>query len=125
MHTVRVDKWLWAVRLYKTRSLAADACKAGKVKIDGVAVKPSRDIKEGDILYIQQTPVTRTVKVINPIKNRVGAKLVPDHMEDMTPQEEYDKLKMIQELNYERRDRGLGRPTKKERRIIDKLKRKE
>ncbi len=122
LNLIRIDKWLWAVRLYKTRSLAADACKAGKVKIDGQAVKASREIKVGEVISIQQTPIVKTVEVKNIIKNRVGAKLVADNMIDLTPEEEYNKLKLMNELNYEKRDRGIGRPTKKERRDIDQLK---
>jgi ribosome-associated heat shock protein Hsp15 len=122
LEEIRIDKWLWAVRLFKTRTLATEACKVGKIKIDGKSVKASREIKVGETISIQQNPITKTVQVKNIIKNRVGAKLVADHMIDLTPQEEYDKLKLMNELNYEKRDRGVGRPTKKERRIITKLK---
>jgi ribosome-associated heat shock protein Hsp15 len=120
--TVRIDKWLWAVRVYKTRNQAADACRAGKVKIDGIAVKPSRDVKPGDVIEISMAPIKKTLEVIEPIKNRVGAKLVPEFARDLTPQSEYDKLKLINEMNFEHRDRGTGRPTKKQRRLIDYLK---
>jgi ribosome-associated heat shock protein Hsp15 len=120
--SVRIDKWLWSVRVYKTRNQAADACRAGKVKMDGIAVKPSRDIKPGDVIEISITPIKKTLEVIEPIKNRVGAKLVPEFARDLTPQEEYDKLKLINEMNFEHRDRGTGRPTKKQRRLIDYLK---
>jgi ribosome-associated heat shock protein Hsp15 len=120
--SVRIDKWLWSVRIYKTRNQAAEACRAGKVKMDGMAVKPSRDVKAGDVIEISVAPIKRTVEVIEPIKNRVGAKLVPQFANDLTPQEEYDKLKLINEMNFERRDRGTGRPTKKQRRLIDYLK---
>jgi ribosome-associated heat shock protein Hsp15 len=122
LEEIRIDKWLWAVRLFKTRTLATEACKVGKIKIDGKSVKASREIKVGETISIQQNPITKTVQVKNIIKNRVGAKLVADYMIDLTPQEEYDKLKLMNELNYEKRDRGVGRPTKKERRIITKLK---
>ena len=111
--TIRIDKWLWAIRIYKTRSLASEACRAGKVKISGITVKPSREIKAGDIIVINLSPLTKTVEVLEPIKNRVGAKLVPQFANDLTPQEEYDKVKLINEMNFERRDRGSGRPTKK------------
>jgi len=120
--TVRIDKWLWAVRVYKTRNQAAEACRAGKVKMDGLAVKPSRDIKAGDLIEISVPPIKRIFEVLEPIKNRVGAKLVAQFARDLTPQQEYDKLKLINEMNFERRDRGTGRPTKKERRLIDYLK---
>lgn len=120
--TVRIDKWLWSVRVYKTRNQAADACRAGKVKMDGIAVKPSRDVKPGDVIEISMAPIKKTLEVIEPIKNRVGAKLVPEFANDLTPQSEYDKLKLINEMNFEHRDRGTGRPTKKQRRLIDYLK---
>ncbi len=122
MESIRIDKWLWAVRLFKTRNQAADACRAGKIKINGMPVKPSREILTGDVITVQDNPITKTVEVKTVIKNRVGAKLVSENMIDHTPQEEYDKQKMMHEMNYERRDRGAGRPTKKERRTITKLK---
>lgn len=120
--SVRIDKWLWSVRVYKTRNQAADACRAGKVKMDGIAVKPSRDVKPGDVIEISMAPIKKILEVIEPIKNRVGAKLVPEFANDLTPQSEYDKLKLINEMNFEHRDRGTGRPTKKQRRLIDYLK---
>lgn len=119
---LRIDKWLWAVRIYKTRTLAGDSCRAGKVKIDGIAVKPSRSVKAGDVLVVSIGPLTRTLKVKALIHNRVSAKLVPDSLEDLTPVEEYERIKFMHELNAEKRDRGTGRPTKKDRRIIDRLK---
>ncbi len=121
--TVRIDKWLWAVRFYKTRTQAADACKGGKVKIDGVNAKPSREIKAGDVIELHHNYIRRAVKVKVAAKNRVAAKLVSGLMEDMTPAEEFEKLEMMKQLNQEKRDRGTGRPTKKDRRIIDKIKR--
>lgn len=120
--SIRIDKWLWAVRIFKTRTLAADACKGGKVKIADKQVKASRDIKVGDEIRIHQGVYSKTVKVTQVIKNRVSAKLAVDAVEDLTPQSEYDKLKMLHEVNYERRDRGIGRPTKKDQRTISKLK---
>lgn len=119
---LRIDKWLWAVRIYKTRTLAGDACRAGKVKIDGKAVKPSRILKAGDEISISLGPLNKKVRVIELIHNRVSAKLVPGLLEDLTPPEEYERIKFMQELNAEKRDRGTGRPTKKERRLIDRLK---
>lgn len=118
----RIDKWLWAIRIYKTRTLATDACKAGKIKINGQAVKPSRELKLLEVITISQSPLTKTVRVKTLIHNRVSAKLVPENAEDLTPAAEYDKLKLMQEVNGERRDRGIGRPTKKQRRLIDLLK---
>lgn len=119
---LRIDKWLWAARIYKTRTMAGEACRAGKIKIDGIAVKPSRIIKPEDVITVSLGPLTRTVKVKALIHNRVSAKLVPESLEDLTPAEEYERIKFMQELNAERRDRGTGRPTKKERRLIDRLK---
>jgi ribosome-associated heat shock protein Hsp15 len=120
---IRIDKWLWAVRLYKTRSIATEACRAGRVKIHDQAVKPSREIKAGDILAISLPPIVKTVKVLIPQGNRVSAKLVPGLMEDLTPAEEYEKLKQKGEEEFEFRMRGTGRPTKRQRREIEYLKR--
>jgi ribosome-associated heat shock protein Hsp15 len=122
MESVRLDKWLWAVRLFKTRSLATEACRGGKVKMQGANAKPSREIKEGDEVEVIQSGIRKKVRVKQVVKNRVGAKLVPDLMEDLTPQEELEKLDMMRQLNYEKRSRGTGRPTKKDRRMIDRLK---
>ncbi len=119
---IRIDKWLWAARIYKTRTQAADACKKGRVKIDDQVVKASRELKEGELVSIKLDQLTKTVKVIGLIKNRVSAKMLDDVYEDCTPNEEYERLQMLREFNYERRDRGIGRPTKKERRLIDILK---
>ena len=94
--SIRIDKWLWAVRVFKTRSQAADACKAGKVRMEGLLVKASREVKPGDIIEVQIGPLKKEVEVINPIKNRVSAKLVADHMKDLTPEEEYERVKMPQ-----------------------------
>lgn len=118
----RIDKWLWSVRLFKTRSQATEACRSGKITIDDQSMKPSREARIGDIIVIRQGPLTKTVQVKELLKSRVGAKLVPDYMVDLTPEEEYTKLQMMREVNFEIRDRGIGRPTKKERRIIDRLK---
>ena len=119
---LRIDKWLWAVRIYKTRTLAGDSCRAGKVKMDENAVKPSRALKLGDVMTVSIGPLIRTLKVKALIHNRVSAKLVPESLEDLTPVEEYERIKFMHELNAEKRDRGTGRPTKKDRRFIDKLK---
>ena len=120
---VRIDKWLWSVRVFKTRSMATEACRSGKVKIDGQVIKPSRDVKHNEIISIVINPhFTRTMKVLEKLANRISAKLVPQFAEDLTPPEEYDKLKRLNELSWEVRDRGIGRPTKKLRRMIDKLK---
>jgi ribosome-associated heat shock protein Hsp15 len=119
---IRIDKWLWAVRIFKTRSLASDACRSGKVKILDQAVKPSHEVKIDEVITVAQSPITKTVKVVAVIGNRVSAKLVPGAMEDLTPQEEYQKLKLMKEMNFEYRERGIGRPTKRERREIEFLK---
>ncbi|HZK08074.1 MAG TPA: S4 domain-containing protein [Bacteroidales bacterium] len=120
---VRIDKWLWAVRVFKTRSQAADACRTGKVVIAGQPVKASREAKVGDEVEVRVSPqLTRTLRVKEPLQNRVAARLVPDFADDLTPPEAYERLKIINQLNFERRDRGTGRPTKKQRRDIDRLK---
>jgi len=119
---VRIDKWLWAIRVFKTRAQASDACRGGKVKIKGQSVKASREVKEGDKIEIQTGIIKKTFVVIKPARNRVAAKLVPGLAKDLTPQDELDKLEMLRQLNSEKRDRGIGRPTKKDRREINKLK---
>ncbi|MFA5416845.1 MAG: RNA-binding S4 domain-containing protein [Bacteroidales bacterium] len=122
MDAVRIDKWLWAVRLYKTRSQASDACSGGKVKINGQNAKPSREVKVGEIIEVQQPGIKKTVEVLQPAKNRVAAKLVPELMKDLTAPEEYERLEFMHEMKTEQRDRGTGRPTKKDRREISKIK---
>ncbi|MBQ3739183.1 MAG: RNA-binding S4 domain-containing protein [Bacteroidales bacterium] len=119
---VRMDKWLWAARLYKTRSLAADAIKGGKVKVDGNPVKPSREVKEGDVIQVQIDQLHKVVQVKTVIKNRVSAKQVPEIYNDLTPKEEYERIEFMHAYKAEWRDRGAGRPTKKERRMIEKMK---
>ena len=121
---LRIDKWLWAVRIFKTRSQAADACKKGKVLIDDVQVKPSRLIKVGEIVYIKRPPVTYQFKIIGLLGKRQSAKIVIDYVEDITSEEEKLKLDYKKFEGFELRDRGVGRPTKRERRLIDDLKRK-
>lgn len=120
---LRIDKWLWAVRLFKTRNLASEACRAGKVRINDQAVKPSRELKTGDVITVSFPPIVKTVKVVTLSGNRVSAKLVADLMEDMTPEEEYAKLERKKELDFEFRQHGTGRPTKRQRREIEYLKR--
>ena len=119
---VRMDKWLWAARLYKTRSLAADAIKGGKVKVDGNPVKPSREVKEGDVIQVQIDQLHKVVEVKTVINNRVSAKQVPEIYNDLTPKEEYERIEFMHAYKAEWRDRGAGRPTKKERRMIEKMK---
>jgi ribosome-associated heat shock protein Hsp15 len=118
---VRIDKYLWAIRAFKTRTEAADACKGGKVKVDGVSAKASRDVKAGEIIKIRKGAVEYTYRVVEPTEHRVGAALVPQYAENLTPESELLKLKAPVETFFVTRDRGAGRPTKKERREIDEL----
>lgn len=117
----RLDKWLWAARIFKTRTIAADACKNGRVMIDGVKMKPSRMIKEGDVLQVKKSPVTYSFKVLQAIQNRVGAKLVPEVYENVTTPEQYELLEMNRISGFVGRARGTGRPTKKDRRELDEF----
>ena len=117
---VRIDKYLWAVRLYKTRSLAAEACKKGKVSVDDMPAKPSRTISSGDVIEVKKMPVVYSYQVLDPIEKRVGAKIVDQFVKDITSQEELQKLEMQDDF-YIKRDRGAGRPTKKERRLLDDI----
>jgi ribosome-associated heat shock protein Hsp15 len=119
---VRIDKYLWCIRVFKSRSLATDACDGGKVKIEGVSVKPSRHIKAGEVVTVQQGYVKRAFKVVELLEKRVSAPLVKNYAIDVTPQEELDKLKTERYVSYMGRFRGSGRPTKKDRRLIDKIK---
>lgn len=119
---VRVDKWLWAVRVFKTRSMATSACKNGKVKIKDQLLKPSAEVKPDDVVQVNKNHLNLELKVLNTLEKRVGAKLVPDFMEDLTPAEEYNKQEIARQINFEYRERGVGRPTKKQRRDIEKLK---
>ena len=116
---VRIDKWLWAVRLFKTRSLATEACKKGKIMMLGNTVKPSRNIKVDDVIQIKKPPIVFSFKVLALTENRMGAKLTPEFIENVTPQDQLDLLEMRQSSAYGLRDKGIGRPTKKERRDID------
>lgn len=120
--TIRIDKWLWAVRLFKTRSLAGEACRGGKVKIANQTLKPSKEIKVGDVIEVQMDQLNKVVQVKAISGNRVSAKLVENLLADLTPKEEYERIELMKAFNAERRQRGLGRPTKKERREIDDLK---
>lgn len=117
----RIDKWLWAVRIYKTRSIAAEACKKGHVSIGDRTAKPAHNIHVGDIVNVKKAPVTYSFKVLKCAENRVGAKLVPGLMENVTPQEQYEILEMSRMSGFVGRARGTGRPTKKERRDLDQF----
>ncbi|MEM9161298.1 MAG: RNA-binding S4 domain-containing protein [Verrucomicrobiota bacterium] len=118
---VRIDKWLWATRLFKTRTLAGEACKSGHVRIEDGKVKPARIVKVGETIQVQKGVVTRTVKVIGLLEKRVGAKLVEDYLEDHTPEEEWEKARLTFAQAILLRDRGTGRPTKKDRREIEQF----
>lgn len=121
MSEARIDKWLWAVRLYKTRTLAAAACKRGQVMMNGVTLKPSRTVREGDVVSVRKPPVTYTFRVRQAIEKRVGAKLVSDVLENITPREQYEILELSRISGFVDRARGTGRPTKKERRDLDEF----
>lgn len=114
MAEARVDKWLWAMRIFKTRTIATEACKKGRVMMDGVAVKPSRAIKVGDIINVRKPPVTYSFRVKAIANNRLGAKLVPEYMENVTPRSELDLLDVVKISGFIDRRKGLGRPTKRE-----------
>lgn len=118
-NSARIDKWLWAARIYKTRSIAVDAIKNGRVTIDGTAVKPSHTIKAGEVISVRKPPVTYSFKVLACIESRVGAKLLPQVYENVTDPQEYEKLEMSRISGFVDRQRGSGRPTKKERRQLD------
>ena len=115
----RIDKWLWAARIFKTRSLAADACKNGRVTFNGSTIKPSRMIKEGDTVHVKKSPITYSFKVLKAIEQRVGAKLIPESYENVTDPKQYELLEMSRISGFVDRARGTGRPTKKERRALD------
>lgn len=121
MDSVRLDKYLWAIRAYKTRTDATDACKGGKVRLNGYDVKPSKEVRPGDVIVVRKGAVTYTYKVLDLVDKRLGAKLVPDYVENQTPQEELDKLRAPVETFFLKRDRGTGRPTKKDRRQMENL----
>ena len=123
-HTTRIDKWLWAVRIFNTRTLASEACAGGKVKIDGIAVKASRNIKKNDIVQVRKGVVKYLYKVRQIAEKRMGAKLVPEFLEDITPEEELAKMESAQTQPTQNREKGQGRPTKRERRKIDQLREK-
>lgn len=119
MAETRIDKFLWAIRVYKTRTEATEACKGGKVKVGDVNSKPSRAVQPGEVIQVRKGPVLLTYKVIQPLEHRVGAKLVPDYALNLTPESELEKLKAPVETFFLTRDRGAGRPTKKDRREIE------
>ena len=118
---IRIDKWLWSVRLFKTRSMATDACNAGQVKMNGVPLKPSKEVKTDEVYNIKLGQLNKTVQVIGAPKSRVNAALVPDFYLDLTTEEEYNRVKSLR-TSFEYREHGEGRPTKRDRRQIEYLK---
>lgn len=121
MNEVRIDKWLWAVRIFKTRTIATEACKKGRVTMGGVAVKPSRTVKPGDTVCVRKPPVTYAFLVKAVTENRLGAKLVPEYMENVTPKSELDLLEVVKISGFVDRRKGLGRPTKREGRELSRF----
>ncbi|HKK40844.1 MAG TPA: S4 domain-containing protein [Bacteroidales bacterium] len=119
--SIRIDKFLWAVRIYKTRSIASDECRKGRIIINEIQAKPSKIIEADEIISVRKPPVTYTFRVIEPIENRVAAKLVPHFIEDITPEEEKTKLDYRFSAGVGFREKGTGRPTKKDRRLIDRI----
>lgn len=115
----RIDKWLWAARIFKTRSIAADACKNGRVTIGGVNVKPSHMVKTGETVSVRKPPVTYSFRILKTIEQRVGAKLLPEIYENVTTADQYELLEMNRISGFVNRARGTGRPTKKDRRAMD------
>ena len=118
---VRIDKWMWAVRIFKTRTIATEACKKGRIAVAGSTAKPSRMIKRGDVIQVRKPPVTYSFKVIDLTQNRLGAKLVPLYLENVTPPEELEALEMSRISGFVDRAKGLGRPTKKDRRELEEF----
>ncbi len=121
MPEARVDKWLWAARIFKTRTIAAEACKKGRISINGSFIKASRMIKPGEVIHVRKPPVTYSFKVIQAIEKRVGAKLLPEVMENVTTPDQYEILEMSKISGFVDRARGTGRPTKKDRRSMDEF----
>ena|SRR5690554_2339653 len=121
MDEVRIDKWLWAVRIFKTRTVASEACKKGRVLIGETGVKPSRNVRVGEVIKVKKPPVTYSIKVLALAEKRMGARLVPEYMENVTPQEQYELLELNRISGFVDRQRGTGRPTKKERRDLDQF----
>lgn len=118
----RIDKWLWAMRVFKTRTIATDACKKGRVSMDGAVVKPSRTVKPGDVVDVRKPPITYTFKVRAIPPGRLGAKLVPEYLENLTPQSQYELLEMSRISGFVDRRKGMGRPTKRDAREIASFK---
>ena len=118
---VRIDKWMWATRIFKTRTIAAEACKKGRVSVSGTTVKPSRTIKIGDIIQVRKPPVTYSFKVLALTENRMGAKIVPEFLENVTPPEQMEILELSRLSGFINRSKGMGRPTKRDSRELKKF----
>lgn len=121
MPEARIDKWMWATRIFKTRTIAAEACKKGRICINGAQAKPSRMVKSGDVIQVKKPPITYSFKVLQAIEKRVGAKLVPEMMENVTTPDQYELLEMSKISGFVGRAKGTGRPTKKDRRDLDEF----
>lgn len=121
MPEARIDKWMWAARIFKTRTIAAEACKKGRVSINGAQAKAARTVKPGDVIQVRKPPVTYSFKVLQAIEKRVGAKLVPEVMENVTTPDQYELLEMNRISGFINRAKGTGRPTKKDRRDLDEF----
>lgn len=121
MNEVRIDKWMWATRIFKTRTIAAEACKKGRVSVSGTTVKPSRTIKIGDIIQVRKPPVTYSFKVLALTENRMGAKIVPEFLENVTPPEQMEILELSRISGFINRSKGMGRPTKRDSRELKKF----
>jgi ribosome-associated heat shock protein Hsp15 len=117
----RLDKWLWAMRVFKTRALATDACRAGSVTVNELVAKPAREVRAGEIVAVRQGLFTRTLRVVGVPRSRVGAKLLPEFCMDLTPPEEFERLRERSVQQVLAREKGSGRPTKKDRRLLDDL----
>lgn len=121
MNEARIDKWMWAVRIFKTRTIAADACKKGRISINGTPAKASRTVKPGDIIQVRKPPITYSFKILQTIEKRIGAKLVPEVMENVTTPDQYELLEMSRINGFIDRAKGTGRPTKKDRRNLEEF----
>jgi ribosome-associated heat shock protein Hsp15 len=119
MMEVRIDKWLWATRVFKTRTIAVEACKKNRIMVNDIPAKPSRMIRAGDIVSVRKPPITYSFKVLALTSNRIGAKLVPEYLENITPPEQYEILNLQKIGGFVDRAKGTGRPTKKDRRVLD------
>lgn len=121
MSEARIDKWMWAVRIFKTRTIAAEACKKGRISINGAFVKAARMVKPGDVIQVRKPPITYSFKVLQPIEKRVGAKLVSEMMENVTTPDQLELLEMSHVSGFVNRAKGTGRPTKKDRRNLEEF----